>query len=127
MLRELGADDKPRITAFNKIDLIDPDLRTELPHSSHAVFVSAVTRAGLDQLVGAIQLALGDQMVPVDSLLPYDRGELVARARQSGDVEERYLAGGVRLRGRLPRGLAAEVGAAGSRRSRRDGDGSSPR
>ena len=127
VLQELGADDKPRITAFNKIDLMDPDLRTDLPHTARAIFVSALRQVGLDQLLAAIHSALGEQMVPVDSLLPYDRGELVARARQSGDVEERYLAGGVRLRGRLPPGLAAEVGAAGGRKSRRDGDETSAR
>ena len=127
VLQELGADDKPRITAFNKIDLMDPDLRTDLPHTPRAIFVSALRQVGLDQLLAAIHSALGEQMVPVDSLLPYDRGELVARARQSGDVEERYLAGGVRLRGRLPPGLAAEVGAAGGRKSRRDGDETSAR
>jgi GTP-binding protein HflX len=71
--------------------------------------------------VAAIQAALSDRMVAVDAVLPYDRGELVARARHSGDVEERYLATGVHLRGRLPPGLAAEVGAARGRRRRNAG------
>lgn len=118
VLAELGANDKPRITAFNKIDRIDADLLGDLPHTERAVFISAATGTGLPELVGAVQNALRDQMVDVDSLLPYDRGDLVARARTSGDVEERYAATGVRLRGRLPAGLASEISAAGRRNGR---------
>ncbi len=121
VLAELGADRKPRITAFNKIDRIDPDLRSELPHTSRAVFISAVTGTGIPELLDAVQTALRDQMVDVDSLLPYDRGDLVARARTSGDVEERYAASGVRLRGRLPAGLASEIAAVGGRNGRGNG------
>ena len=58
-------------------------------------------------------------MVDVDSLLPYHRGDLVARARTSGDVQERYAAAGVRVRGRLPAGLASEIVAAGGVNGRR--------
>ncbi|MFN2483376.1 MAG: GTPase HflX [Candidatus Limnocylindria bacterium] len=118
VLTQIGADDKPRITAFNKIDLIDADLVRDLPGTPSAVFISARDGTALPDLVTAIQNALSDRMVSVDSVVPYDRGELVARARHSGDVEERYLARGVRVRGRLPPGLAAEVGAAGARRRR---------
>ena len=122
VLRQLGAAEKPRITAFNKIDLIDDDLTADLPRTESAVFISAHNRSGLDDLLVAVQDALAAQMVAVDTLLPYERGELVARARVSGDVEERYLATGVRLRGKLPPGIAAEVGAAGGKpRGRRSG------
>ena len=119
VLHQLGAGDKPRITAFNKIDLMDADLLADVPQARTAAFISAATGAGMPDLIAVIQEALSARMVPVDAVLPYERGELVARARLSGDVEERYLAGGVRLRGKLPPGLAAEVGAAGGKRGRR--------
>ena len=119
VLAELDANDKPRITAFNKIDRLDPDLLADFPATPRAALISAATGRGLPELLDAVSSVLRDQMVPVDTLLPYDRGELVARARVTGDVEERYLSRGVRVRGRLPAGLAAEVAAAGSRNGRR--------
>jgi len=116
VLDELGAGDKPRITAYNKIDLLPADDETR-PASASSAFVSAVTGEGLDTLRERIAEGLRDQMVVVDAVVPYQRGELVARARTSGDVEERYEDGGVRVSGHLPPALAAELASAG-RRSR---------
>ena len=116
VLDELGAGDKPRITVFNKIDLL-PDGGTP-PPSEHAVFVSAVTGAGLDALGERMGAALRSRMVAVDAVVPYERGELVARARTSGDVEEAYEERGVRVQGHLPQSVASEVTAA-SRNGRR--------
>jgi len=116
VLEELGAGDKPRITVYNKIDLLGTDATTA-PPSQHAAFVSAVDGQGLDSLRERIADALRGQMVAVDALVPYERGELVARARTSGDVEERYEERGVRVSGHLPASIAAELTAAGERGS----------
>jgi len=48
-------------------------------------------------------------MVPVDAVVPWARGELVARAKVAGDVAERFTDDGVRLSGHLPDAIAAEV------------------
>ena len=63
--------------------------------------------------------ALRGRMVAVDAVVPYARGELVARARTSGDVEERYEERGVRVSGHLPASIAAELTAAGQGSRRR--------
>ena len=114
VLDELGAGDKPRITVFNKIDLL-PDDGGSPPSSDHAVFVSAATGAGLDLLRERIGETLRREMVAVDAVVPYERGELVARARTSGDVEEEYEERGVRVSGHLPPSIASELTAAGRR------------
>jgi GTP-binding protein HflX len=111
VLDQLGAGSKPRITVYNKIDLL-PAGGTP-PPSAHAAFVSAVTGTGLDGLRERIASSLRDQMVAVDAVVPYERGELVARARRSGDVEEGYENAGVRVRGHLPEAIASELTAAG--------------
>ncbi|MGQ0607319.1 MAG: GTPase HflX [Chloroflexota bacterium] len=118
VLDELGAGDKPRITVFNKIDLLAAD-GDAAPATDRAVFVSAVTRAGLDLLRERIADALRGRMVAVDAVVPYERGELVARARTSGEVEERYDERGVRISGHLPASIAAELTAAGRTARRR--------
>jgi hypothetical protein len=70
---------------------------------------------------------LRDQMVAVDAVVPWSRGELVARAKVAGDVSERFTDAGVWLSGHLPDAIAAEVQraapqprrASGKRRARR--------
>jgi GTPase len=110
VLQELGAADKPRITAFNKIDLLAPELRAaSMPAAERAVFISATDGEGIDLLLGRVASILRDQMVPVDAVVPWSRGELVARAKVAGDVSERYTESGVRLSGHLPDAIAAEV------------------
>src|SRR5207237_6054960 len=51
VLKEIGAENHPMLTVFNKMDLI-PDLTAGF--DSDAILVSAVTGAGLDHLVDAI-------------------------------------------------------------------------
>jgi GTPase len=115
VLDELGAGAKPRITVYNKVDLLPADAGAP-PASESSAFVSAVTGDGLDMLRERIADALRRQLVAVDAVVPYERGELVARARTSGDVEERYEAGGVRVSGHLPATIASELAAASRRR-----------
>ena len=118
VLDELGAGDKPRITVFNKIDLLAAEAGAA-PPSPQAAFVSAVTGSGIEELRALIADALRGQMVTVDAVVPYERGELVARARTSGEVQERYEEGGVRVSGHLPESVAAELTAAGRNGRRR--------
>jgi GTP-binding protein HflX len=130
VLDELGAGDKPRITVYNKVDLLDADLRdAAAPQSPLAAFVSALTGEGVADLLQLTADTLRAQMVSIDAVVPYARGELVARARSSGDVEEAYLPRGIRLSGHLPESIAAEVISAehaarprGDRRSRGPGE-----
>jgi GTP-binding protein HflX len=130
VLDELGAGDKPRITVYNKVDLLDADLRdAAAPQSPLAAFVSALTGEGVADLLQLTADRLRAQMVSIDAVVPYARGELVARARSSGDVEEAYLPRGIRLSGHLPESIAAEVISAehaarprGDRRSRGPGE-----
>jgi GTP-binding protein HflX len=115
VLNELGVGDTPRITVFNKIDLLDADLRAgPMPASGDSAFVSAVTGEGLEQLLERVGNALRAQMVAIDTVVPYARGELVARARASGDVDQAYTDAGIRLSGHLPSAMAAEVRNAGA-------------
>jgi GTP-binding protein HflX len=114
VLNELGAGDKPRITVFNKVDLLDVSHDgIPMPANERTAFVSATTGQGLPQLLEQIAAALRDQMIAVDTVVPYERGELVARARHSGDVTEQYGPAGVRISGHLPPAIAGELDSVG--------------
>ena len=117
VLDELGAGGTPRITVYNKLDLLPSDGGAP-PESETSVFVSAMTGDGIDRLRERIADTMRREMVAVDAVVPYERGELVARARSSGDVEERYEEAGVRVSGHLPPSIASELANAGRTRRR---------
>jgi GTP-binding protein HflX len=115
VLDELGAGDKPRVVAFNKVDLVnehaqDPDLPA--PAVGGVVYVSALTGFGLDTLRARIAGALADLWQDVDVTVPYSAGQLLARIRERGNVELQYRDDAVRVRGRMDPALAGELRAA---------------
>jgi GTP-binding protein HflX len=87
VIGEVGARDLPEIVAFNKADLVDADRRIELRGlEPGAVFVSARTGEGIDELLQRIADALPSPEVEVALLVPYDRGEVISRLHVSGRV-----------------------------------------
>jgi GTP-binding protein HflX len=116
VLDELGAGDKPRIVALNKVDLLDPTAATPertAPALGEAVPVSAKTGFGIETLRTAISALLAELWVGVDVVLPYQAGELIARVRERGTVRLDYRPDGVRVRGRVSPALAGELRAVG--------------
>jgi GTP-binding protein HflX len=118
VLDELAAGDKPRVVAYNKVDLIESAARdgaTPAPTIGGAVFVSARTGYGLDALRGEIAALLASLWVDVDVAVPYAAGELLARVRERGTVELEYRERDVAVRGRVAPLLAGELEAAAGR------------
>jgi GTP-binding protein HflX len=118
VLEELGAGDKPRLTAFNKADLVAPAARNGnglAPVVGGAVSISAVTGFGLDTLRLELSTLLASLWVAVDAAVPYAAGELLARVRERGTVELEYGERDVRVRGRMVPALASELSAVAER------------
>jgi GTP-binding protein HflX len=101
----------PELLVVNKIDaasdLTLAKLRRALPG---AVFVSARTGDGVD----ALRARMGELAAPtdtaVDVVIPYDRGDLVARVHADGRVDEsEHGADGTRIKARVPVALAASL------------------
>lgn len=111
VLREIGADEVPRLLVYNKIDLrkegADPEAaRVELDEQGRParVFISSRTGEGLDLLRSAIAARLYPDLVEDELLLPPSAARLRAQlfalhAVQSERVEDD---GAMRLRVRLP-------------------------
>jgi GTPase len=111
VLGEIGARDVPEIVVINKADaadLVELDaLRLCEPRS---VVVSARTGDGLDALAVAVEAALPQRDREVSAVVPYLRGDLVARAHQEGEVLAlRHGESGTELTARVPPSLAAEI------------------
>jgi GTPase len=106
LLRDLQVGEKPRITAMNKIDLLDDPSELDLSLYPNAVPVSALKRTGLNALREKIAQVLADSMEVVQVLIPYAHSDLVELFHRKGHVGlEEHRAEGTFLSGRIPRTL----------------------
>jgi GTP-binding protein HflX len=111
VLGDIDASAVPEIVVVNKSDAADPLTLARLARREpSAIVVSARTGAGLPVLIDAVANALPRPQIPVTVLVPYDRGDLVSKLHQYGDLSaEEHTADGTRLTARVPAGLAAEL------------------
>mgnify|MGYP001160549480 FL=1 len=108
---DIDAAEVPELIVVNKVDAADPDvlkaLRTRYPDM---VEVSARTGEGVPALVEALADALPELAQEVRALVPYSRGDLVARAHEEGRVlSEEHTAEGTAIHAFVPEPLAARL------------------
>ena len=131
-LATLGAGDKPRVVALNKVDLLGPSARRRVVGSLSARYpglvpISATQGLGLEGLQEAIDAASRGEMVGVEILVPYGSERVLASLRKIGGIERtEYVDAGTRAWGWAPRHAAGRFepysvlsGTNGSRRGRR--------
>jgi len=111
VLAEIGAAGVPELVVLNKADAADPMVLKGLQLAEPlSVVVSARTGAGLPALLAEIERLLPRQAAEVRVLIPYERGDLLARAHQEGEVlQVEHTGAGTDLTARVPPGLAAEL------------------
>ncbi len=106
VLQELGAESKPRITALNKIDLLDDTDAVDTSLYPNAVPVSALQETGLTALCEMIAQVLAKNMIGMQVTIPFNRGELVELFHRRGYVDhEEHQTSGTYIAGRIPRSL----------------------
>ncbi|MGZ4664421.1 MAG: GTPase HflX [Frankiaceae bacterium] len=112
VLGQIGAQDVPEIVVVNKADAADPRVLDRLRRVERCpLVVSARTGEGLPDLAAAIEAALPRPAREVRALVPYARGDLVARAYRTGEVlSEEHVANGTLLHARVEPELAADLG-----------------
>jgi GTPase len=112
VLAELGAADKPRVVALNKVDMLGPAARRRAvvalsARYPGAVAISATNKAGLPNLLEAIDQASRGDVVKLEILVPYGREGVLAELRRIGGVEKtEYVEGGTRAWGWVARHAA---------------------
>lgn len=109
VVKERDAKMPPELIVVNKIDAADPvqltQLRGLLPG---ARFVSARTGEGIDELRDHLAEILAWPESEVDVLVPYTRGDLVARIHTEGRISKStHEADGTRVEARVPTALAS--------------------
>lgn len=116
VLEELGAGEKPVVTALNKADLLnrdDPEVQSWLAQVMQSyptpVLMSALRGEGVNDLLETVAGRLRREMLPVRLLIPYAHGELVSRFHEFGHVDsQEYTENGTRMTGRLPAQIAGQ-------------------
>ena len=107
-LEEIGAGERPRLLALNKVDLLDEQARAEVQlRHPDAVMLSGVSGEGLEALGERIERELAHTMRPVDLLVPYaDGGSLAELHELAGELDRRDTPEGVRVHALIPARLA---------------------
>ena len=85
LIRELGAEQTPRLEVFNKCDRYVGEIR---PHGENIVSISAKTGEGMDQLLDAIGKRLDSGAKRVTIRLPYDKGGILEALYRDAKVEK---------------------------------------
>lgn len=96
VLKELDANDKPTIMAYNKIDRLDLDIYPK--NQENTVYISAKQGINMDKLIDMIQNALMENTYKVNLLLPYDKGDVFNKLKNKYNIEKfEYVENGIEL------------------------------
>ncbi len=108
VLTDIDALGVPEQLVFNKTDAATPETLLRLRAlAPDGVFVSARTGDGIDVLRGLVERRLPRPDIEITALLPYTRGDLVARLHDEADLlDTEHTEGGTLVRARVGPALA---------------------
>lgn len=87
VIGEVEARHIPEIVVFNKSDLIDPNQRLALRGlEPKAIFTSARTGEGIQEVLAAIAKALPAPDIQLDLMVPYDRGDVISSLHDNARI-----------------------------------------
>ena len=112
VLKEIGAEGKPTLMIFNKIDQLNGSrevLGRFLEHHPHGVAVSAATGEGITALLGELSTQLRPIREFMELSVPHEQSGVIARLHEVGQVVERDYSGDTaRFKARIPPHLHGE-------------------
>lgn len=105
VLAEIGAVDNAKLLVFNKIDNFEDDAalnRIKLIHKD-ALFISAATGEGLENLKETISKILNAKLAPSKIIVPHDRYDIISKLHSSGGIRHQATEDdGVHIEGLFP-------------------------
>lgn len=105
VLKEIGAETKPVITVYNKIDKLPPDskLTDRLAQEEDTVCISAAKKLNLETLQKMIESHLKSKAVEVTLCIPYAETAKAAQLHETANVlEQEYTENGAVMKVILP-------------------------
>src|SRR5215218_1568517 len=113
VLAEIDAAGIPELVVINKADVADPMVLARLrQREPHSVVVSAKTGEGIAEALKIVEGELPRPGVEFKALLPYERGDLINKLHQHGEIDSMEHTGeGTLVSGRANEDLAGELAA----------------
>jgi GTP-binding protein HflX len=112
VLKEIGAEGRPTLMVFNKIDQLNGSrdtLSRLMEKHPHGVAISAVSGEGIPALMAELSSQLRPVREFVELAVPHDKPGIIARVHEVGQViERRYNGKTARLKARIPPHLHEE-------------------
>lgn len=109
-LHQLGADDRPVITVFNKQDLLAEPKSFRDHHAELCVAASARTGQGMEEIKAGIEQILRSQKIYIERLYPYDQAGLIQIIRRKGELlSEEYQAEGIFVKAYVTKDIYMKV------------------
>ena len=95
LIHKLAKPETPVLRCYNKADLVD---KTEIPIGEDVVAISAAKGTGMEQLLAAIERALGHSRHQITVRLPYSMGGMVETLHANAQVKNvDYTAEGIEV------------------------------
>ena len=109
-LHQLGADDRPVITVFNKQDLLAEPKSFRDHHAELCVAASARTGQGMKEIKAGIEQILRSQKIYIERLYSYDQAGLIQIIRRKGELlSEEYQAEGIFVKAYVTKDIYMKV------------------
>jgi GTPase len=90
VLSDIDAHKIPELVVINKADAADPFVIDRIKlHEKNSIAISALTGEGIPELIALIEQQLPYPQIDIKATIPYDRGDLLARAYREGNVLSR--------------------------------------
>jgi GTP-binding protein HflX len=111
VIAEIGGGEIAEIVAINKVDIASPEVVMELlRRETNSYAISTKSGFGIEALIYAIEKSLPHPSVAIDSVIPYDRGDLVHAIHETGEILlEEHLADGTHIKGYVDGALAQAI------------------
>jgi GTP-binding protein HflX len=111
VLADVGGDQIKEVIVINKADISDPEVLDRIRrHEKHSLAVSARTGEGMEELRELIGAELPKPQIEVDVLVPYDRGDLISRIHEQGEIlTSEHVADGTRVRAKVTPAIEADL------------------
>ena len=109
-LNNLKVEEKPIITAFNKVDMIPPDMIMKDSHADKSLYISAKYGSYMSKLLECIEEVLLESKVLLDEVLPYSMAGFSQDIRKYGQlISEEYVQNGIHVKAYVTKELFDKI------------------
>ena len=109
-LRKLGVENKPIITAFNKIDLLSYQDTYKDPMAKYTQLIAAKDGVGLQELLEKIETIVNERFVTIEKVFSYSNAGKIQMIRQYGKLMvEEYQEDGIYVKASIPQEIVGII------------------